>query len=223
MSVLVYRDSDTLSQAVATMLTGCIIEKPASALGLDCSQTLAAAYRKIAGMTSDGLLDWATVRAFNLYEHIHSGAEQTDEARMRAMLYERVNIRPECVHYPNANAHNGLGAVCSEYEDSILGIGGLDTVVCAVGEDGRLAYNLPGGELAPITHVEHTPSEHVVTVGLTALMTARRVIAVLSGCALSPIAPLVINGPVTPNIPASYLLLHPNAIFMLDEDAAERV
>jgi hypothetical protein len=53
MSVLVYRDSDTLSQAVATLLTGCIIEKPASALGLDCSQRLAAVYRKIAGMTSD--------------------------------------------------------------------------------------------------------------------------------------------------------------------------
>ena len=71
--------------------------------------------------------------------------------------------------------------------------------------------------------MEHTPNEHVVTVGLTAIMTARRVIAVLSGYALSQIAPLVINGPVTPNIPASYLLMHPNAIFMLDEDAAERV
>ena len=73
MSVLVYRDSDTLSQAVATLLTGCIIEKPASALGLDCSQRLAAVYRKIAGMTSDGLLDWATIRA--AIERIQSFAE----------------------------------------------------------------------------------------------------------------------------------------------------
>ena len=67
MSVLVYRDSDVLSQAIATMLAGCIIEKPTSVLGLDCSAQLSAAYRKIAGMTTDGLLDWTSIRAFNLF------------------------------------------------------------------------------------------------------------------------------------------------------------
>ncbi len=45
----------------------------------------------------------------------------------------------------------------------------------------------------------------------------------LSGYELSTIAPLVISGPVLPSIPASYLQLHQNAVFMLDEDAAEHV
>lgn len=222
MSVLVYRDSDTLSQALATLLAGCIIEKPNSALGFDCSVSLSSAYRKIAGMTSDGLLDWATVRAFNLYEHVKPDAEISDEARMRTMLYDRVNIRPENVFSPCAETRD-WSVICNEYENAILDAGGFDTVVCTVGADGRIACNMPGSELAPVTHVERTEDGRVVTVGLSTIMAARRVIAVLSGFDLSNIAPLVISGPVLPGVPASYLQLHQNAIFMLDEDAAERV
>jgi glucosamine-6-phosphate deaminase len=222
MSVLVYRDSDTLSQAVATLLAGCIIEKPNSALGLDCSASLSAAYRKVAGMTSDGLLDWATVRAFNLFEHVKTDVESSDESRMHYMLYDRVNIVPENIFSPCSEA-NDWSVECNNYENAILDVGGLDTLVCTIGADGRVACNLPGSELAPVTHVERTESGRVVTVGLSTVMAAKRVIAVISGTELSKIAPLVITGPVLPSVPASYLQLHHNAIFMLDEDAAEFV
>ena len=222
MSVLVYRDSDTLSQALATLLAGCIIEKPNSALGLDCSAQLAPAYRKIAGMTSDGLLDWASVRAFNLFEHVKQGAETTDEARMHNMLYDRVNILPENIFAPSSETRD-WSVLCNDYENAILDVGGLDTLVCTVGHDGRVACNMPNAELAPVTHVERAESGRVVTVGISTIMAAKRVIAVLSGYELSKIAPLVISGPVLPSVPASYLQLHQNAIFMLDEDAAEHV
>lgn len=222
MSVLVYRDSDTLSQAVATLLAGCIIEKPNSALGLDCSASLASAYRKIAGMTSDGLLDWACIRAFNLYEHVRQDVDVTDESRMHTMLYDRVNILPENIFAP-ASESRDWSVCCNDYENAILDVGGLDTVVCTIGADGRIACNLPGSELAPVTHVERTENGRAVTVGVSTIMAAKRVIAVLSGFDRSKIAPLVITGPVLPGIPASYLQLHHNAIFMLDEDAAEQV
>ena len=222
MSVLVYRDNDTLSQAVATLLAGCIIEKPNSALGLDCSVSLSSAYRKIAGMTSDGLLDWATVRAFNLFEHVKPDAEISDETRMRTMLYDRVNILPENVYAPCAEAQD-WSVQCNDYENAILDVGGLDTVICTIGADGRIACNMPGSELAPVTHVERTDTGRVVTVGISTIMSAKRVIAVLSGFHLAEIAPLVITGPVIPSLPASYLQLHQNAIFMLDEDAADRI
>ncbi len=222
MSVLVYRDSDTLSQAVATLLAGCIIEKPNSVLGLDCSAQLSSAYRKIAGMTSDGLLDWASVRAYNLFAHVRQDGEESDEVRMHAMLYDRVNILPESICAPCSQTRD-WSVVCNDYENAILDVGGLDTVVCTVGADGRIACNMPNSELAPVTHVERTESGRVVTVGIATIMAAKRVIAVLSGFDLSEVAPLVIAGPVVPTIPASYLQLHQNAIFMLDEDAAERV
>ncbi len=125
MSVLVYRDSDTLSQALATLLAGCMIEKPNSVLGLDCSAQLASAYRKVAGMTSDGLLDWASVRAFNLFEHVRQEGEPTDEARMHSMLYDRVNILPENIYAPCAQTRD-WSILCNDYENAILDVGGLD-------------------------------------------------------------------------------------------------
>ncbi len=222
MSVLVYRDSDVLSQAIATMLAGCIIEKPTSVLGLDCSAQLSAAYRKIAGMTNDGLLDWTSIRAFNLFEHVRTDAEPSDASRMHTMLYDRVNIQAENVFSPYKEARD-WSKLCNEYEDAICGIGGIDTALCVVGRDGRVACNLPGSELAPVTHVEHTDSGRVVTVGISTIMAAKRVIVVLGGYDLSQIAPLIITGPIVPSVPASYLQLHPNAIFMLDEDAAEKI
>jgi glucosamine-6-phosphate deaminase len=222
MSVLVYRDSDTLSQAVATLLAGCIIEKPASVLGLDCAATLASAYRKVAGMTSDGLLDWTTVRAFSLYEHVQSDSTRHDEKKLHAMLYDRVNILPENIFSPNTKTSD-WSVACNDYENAILDIGGLDTIVCAIDSDGRIACNLPNSELAPVTHVERTETGRAVTVGISTIMSAKRMIAVLSGYALSPVAGLVINGPVVPTMPASYLQLHPNVVFMLDEEAAEKI
>lgn len=222
MSVLVYRDGDTLSQAGATLLAGCIIEKPTSVLGLDCSPALAALYRKIAGMTSDGLLDWTTVRAFSLFEHVKSDAAETDAARLRAMLYSRVNIQPENIYSPNTNAQD-WSAVCNDYENAILDAGGLDTLVCTVGGDGRVACNMPASELAPVTHVERSDDGRAVTLGISTIMSAKRVIAILSGFDLAPIASLVISGPVVPSTPASYLQLHPNVIYMLDEEAADQI
>lgn len=222
MSVLVYHDSDTLSQAIATLLAGCIIEKPTSVLGLDCSAQLSAAYRKIAGMTSDGLLDWTSVRAFNLFEHVRPDSETSDESRMRSMLYDRVNIQPANIHSPGTEARD-WSVLCNDYENAILDIGGIDTLLCVVGKDGRVASNMPGTELAPVTHVERTDGGRVVTVGISTIMSAKRVIVVLAGYDLSQIAPLIITGPIVPAMPASYLQLHPNAIFMLDEDAAEKI
>ncbi len=219
MSVLVFRDGDTLFQAASTLLAGCIIEKPSSALGLDCAASLAPVYRRLAAMTDEGLLDWSTIRAFDLFEHVRADTDATAESRMHVMLYDRVNIPPENIYAPNADARD-WSVVCNDYENAILDAGGLDTVVCSVGADGRVAYNLPATELAPVTHVERTEEGRVVTVGMSTIMSARRIVAVLSGGQLAKAAALIIGGPIVPGMPASYLQLHPNAVFMLDEDAA---
>ena len=222
MSVLIYRDGDTLCQAVATLMAGSIIEKPTSTIGFDCAHSLAGVYRKLSGMTGDGLLDWNTVRAFNLYEHVRADTDTAAESRMRAMLYERVCLPAENIYTPNTEGHD-WSVMCNDYENAILDAGGLDTVLCAIGPDGRIAYNLPASELAPVTHVERTESGRVVTVGLSTIMSARRVIAVLTGAELAKIAGLVVGGPIVPAMPASYLQLHANAVFMLDEDAADMI
>lgn len=222
MSVLVYRDKATACAAAATLLSACIIEKPASVLGLDCAPELQPIYRTVARMTSDGLLDWGDVKTFNLYEHVRADAEKSVEAQLGGLLLDKVNLKASNRFAPRSEASD-WSVVCNEYETSILSAGGLDTVFCAIRADGSVAYNLSASELAPVTHVERTEEGRVVTVGLTTLMSAKRVVAVMLGQDKEDMAARVFGGSIVPTVPASYLQLHANAVFLLDESAAEKL
>lgn len=222
MSILVYRDKATAYAAAATLVSAGVIEKPNSVLGLDWAAELQPVYRTLARMTADGLLDWSEVRSFNLYEHVHADSDRLCETQLSGALYDRINILPENRQLPNTMGHD-WSVVCNDYENAILAAGGLDTILCAVRKDGSIAYNLGAQELAPVTHVERTDSGRVVTVGMTTIMSAKRVVAVMTGLDKADTAAMICNGAITPGLPASYLQLHANAIFILDEDAAEKI
>ena len=222
MSVLVYRNKPTCCAAAATLLAACIIEKPSSVLGLDFAPELTPVYRTVARMTMDGLLDWGDVKAFNLFEHVRADAESSVEGQLGALLLDKVNLPQENRFTPDASG-NDWSVICNDYENAILDVGGLDTVFCTVRADGSIAYNLGASELAPVTHVERTESGRVVTVGMATLMSAKRIIALMTGSDHARAAADIFNGPIIPAVPASYLQLHANAVFLLDEEAAERI
>ncbi|MDO4572483.1 MAG: 6-phosphogluconolactonase [Clostridia bacterium] len=222
MSILVYRDKATACAAAATLVSAGVIEKPNTVLGLDWAPELQPVYRTLARMTSDGLLDWSEVKSFNLYEHVHADSERLCETQLLSVLYDRVNIAPENRFMPNTTGHD-WSVVCNDYENAILNAGGLDTVLCAARADGSVAYNLGAQELAPVTHVERTESGRIVTVGMTTLMSAKRMVVAILGRDKADIAAMICNGSITPSVPASYLQMHANAVFILDEDAAEKL
>lgn len=222
MSALVYRDRPTACSAAATLLSAGIIEKPNIVLGLDCAQELMPVYRTLTRMTSDGLLEWSGVKVFQLYEHVRADADHSVESRMRTILLDKVAV-PEENRYLPCTEGNDWSIVCNDYDAEILNAGGIDTVFCAIRADGSIAYDFGGTEIAPVTHVERTEEGRVVTVGITTIMAAKRVIAVMTGSDKADAAAAIFSGSIVPSVPASFLKLHPNAVFILDEDAAERI
>lgn len=221
-SVLVYKDKATASAAAATIVAASVIEKPASVLGLDYAPELTPIYRTVARMTGDGLLDWGCVKTFNLFEFVRADVENSIDMQLGNILLDRINLPEESRFLPNASG-NDWSVVCNEYENMILNAGGLDTVLCAVRPDGSVAYNLGASELAPVTHVERTESGRVVTVGITTLMSAKKIVVIITGADKAAIAPMALNGSIVPTVPASYLQLHGNAVFIMDEDAADNI
>lgn len=222
MSILVYRDKTVAAAAAATLLAAQIIEKPMSALGLDYAEDLVPVYRALARMTADGLLDWSDATVFALSEHVRADAERTIASQMGPLLYERVNLKAERRFAPSAEAMD-WSVACNDYEDAILRAGGMDMAFVSIGSDGSIARNLGAQELAPVTHVERTEEGRVVTVGMSTVMSARKIVALLVGAEKADLAERIFNGPVTPQLPATYLLMHANAVFLLDEDAAARI
>ncbi len=222
MSVLVYRDKATACLAAATLFASCMIEKPSGVFGLDYAPELAGVYRSVLRMTTDGLLDWGEAKTFNLYEYVHADSANTVEKQLGQALLDRVGI-PRGNRFAPDTSGNDWSVACNDYENEILNAGGLDVVFCAIRADGSVIRNIGASELAPVTHVERTDEGRVVTVGMTTIMSAKKIVAVMTGADKAQMAGMVFNGVIVPSVPASYLLMHNNAVFLLDEDAAERI
>ena len=59
-----------------------------------------------------------------------------------------------------------------------------------------------------------------ITLGIKNIMQARRIVLVAKGTNKTDIVKQMLEGPVTTDVPASILQLHPNCEFLLDSKAA---
>ena len=125
-------------------------------------------------------------------------------------------------------------AACRAYDESIAALGGLDLVVLGLGRNGHIGMNEPGStpdaptrmvELAPSTreaaldYGADRPPTHGVTLGMAGILAAREVWLLATGAAKAGILRTTLDGPSTPDVPASLLFHHP-ALTVLADDAA---
>ncbi len=219
MSVLVFADAQTAAAAAATLLGGQLIEKPSLVLGLDGTPSLVPVFQSLCAMTANGLLSWGKATVFQLSERVREEGKDSLHAFLNEALYGELSLRDEQVTVP-ADASDNWADSCHGFEDAILQAGGMDVVLLTVGPDGSLLFNTPDGDMAPTTHVELYNGEKIVTAGLSTLMSAKKLIVLMTGREMADTARRAIRGAVNSALPASMLQLHAAATFLLDEEAA---
>ena len=220
MSILVYHDKATATSAASTLIAAQIIERPFSVLGLDYSSELAPVYRTLSRMSGEGLLDWNEVTAFILAEQVEQDGDHSIARSVGTALLDRVR-QPESKRFVPDTQKGDWSVVCNDFENQILLRGGLDLAFMCIRADGSVVYNFPANELAPVTHVERTEQGRIVTVGISTIMLAKKLVVMATGPNKTDAVTAALNGPIVPTVPASYLQLHPNASFILDEEAAQ--
>jgi glucosamine-6-phosphate deaminase len=119
-----------------------------------------------------------------------------------------------------------LASMCQDYEATIRACGGLDLVMLGLGPNGHLASNEPGSAFDSVTRlVELVPdtveyiltddviqgpvSSRAVTLGLGTILAAREVAVLVDGAHKRAPLRAMLEGPVTPDLPASILQRHP--------------
>ena len=219
MSVLVFSDAQTAATAAATLLAGQLLEKPSLVLGVDCAEALVPAFQSLRAMTANGLLSWGKATVFQLSERVRQEGEASLHAFMQEALYGELSLPKERLIVP-ADASDNWADSCHGFEDAVLQAGGLDVALLTVGEDGSLLYNTPDEEIAPTTHVELYKGEKIVTAGLSTLMSAKKLVVLMTGREMAEAARGAIRGAVNSSLPASMLQLHAAVTFLLDEEAA---
>lgn len=154
---------------------------------------------------------------------------------MNQNLFDKVNIRKENTNVPDGS-NPDAEAECARYHSVIESMGGIDLQLLGIGNNGHIGFNEPCDEFPMCTHkVELTQStieansrlfdsiddvpKYAYTMGIGEIMSAKAVLILASGKAKAPIIKELIEGPVTPQVPASILKMHSNVILIADEEA----
>jgi len=152
-------------------------------------------------------------------------------------LLRHVNADPAHIHLLKGEAQGDMVSYCHSYERLIHDRGGIDIQLLGVGANGHLAFNEPMTSFGSRTRMcllsaetretlsrtfkESQVPEWAVTVGLGTIAEARTLLMLAFGKEKAKAIAQALEGPLTAAVPAASVQLHPNAVVILDPEAAE--
>ncbi len=241
MEIIIVPDYDTVCAEAAGLIQRAWKRKHAQVLGLPTGQTPLGLYEKLAGLCRSGEMDFSEVTTFNVDEYLglEESHPQSFAFYMDNNLFRHVNIKKENIHRLSGKPAD-IEEHCREYEMKIRRAGGIDIQILGIGTNGHVAFNEPSSSLSSRTRLETLTQESVsanahffkdekevprfcLTMGVGTILDSRMILLLASGSTKAAAVAGAIEGPVTAFNPASALQLHPQAKFILDEDASSEL
>jgi glucosamine-6-phosphate deaminase len=239
--VMIFPDETTVARSLARRIAAAADANPTLVLGLPTGRTPLALYRELGALHAEGA-DLSRVTTFNLDEFLgippsHPGSYRTF---MEEHLFRHVNIPVERHNFLNGAAPDPERE-CARYERAIAEAGGIDLMILGIGTNGHIGFNEPARELQARTHRVELKAEtrrsnaalfggdpatvpaEALSMGMASILDARAVVLLATGSAKASCVERVVNGPLTTDLPASFLQLHHDVDIMLDEAAAARL
>ena len=237
MRIIECPDYASMSRRAAAMISAQVLLKPDCVLGLATGSTPVGAYRELVKWNREGLLSFKEARSVNLDEYLGLAPEHEQSYRrfMQENLFDHIDIVPENTHVLNGLAADP-DAECAAYDAMISSLGGIDLQLLGMGHNGHIAFNEPGDDFGLGAHVV-TLSErtidanrrffasrdevprHALSMGIRSIMLARRILIIVSGEDKAEALAKAVSGPVTNEVPASVLQLHPDVTLVADSAA----
>jgi glucosamine-6-phosphate deaminase len=233
--------SRAIAKEIAELINSKNINGKKCILGLSGGSSPLDVYSELVLLHKKEGLSFENVIIFNVTEFFPlSNPHQHSNSRLlREHLLNKVNFNPENFHTPDFNIdRTNIYEFCRNYEQQIENYGGFDLVLVSVGLVGNIAYNEPGSQVSSITRLmlldnvsrrdlkqfynsmSEVPSS-AITIGLSTIMNADKVILAAWGEYKTAILKEVIEGKVDDNVPATILQIHKNAKAVIDLDAAQ--
>ena len=241
MRIYLSEDYKAMSRRAANIISAQVITKPDSVLGLATGGTPVGAYQQLVEWYKKGDLSFAEIKTVNLDEYLGLSPhhEQSYRYFMQVNLFDHIDIKPENTHVLNGLAKDPQ-AECAAYNQLIRDLGGIDLQLLGMGHNGHIAFNEPGDDFGLETHVvtltdrtidantrffesrDEVP-RHALSMGIKHIMQARRILIVVSGEEKAETVCKAFAGPVTKDVPASVLQLHPDVTLVGDRAALSKL
>jgi glucosamine-6-phosphate deaminase len=238
MEIIIQPDSEAASRLAAKIIARLVRERPHAVLGFATGSTPVETYRNLVDLHRTQKLDFGRVTAFALDEYVglDPAHPASYHAYMRTHLFDQINIDPAHIHIPDGLAAD-IPIYCGHFEDMIRVAGGIDLQLLGIGTDGHIGFNEPSSSLASRTRIktltartrrdnaaafggEDKVPHHVITMGLGTIMECRMCLLLAFGGKKARAVAQAVEGPVTAMVPASILQMHPQAVVIVDEEAA---
>lgn len=235
------KDYDEMSRKAANIIAAQMTLKPDSVLGLATGSTPIGTYRELIARYNQGDIDFSRIKTANLDEY--RGLPRENDQSYYYFMYENL-FRHVNIDMANTNIPNGMepdsDAECARYEKVIESLGGVDLQLLGLGHNGHIGFNEPADHFARMTNCVNLQASTIeankrffesadqvpkqaYTMGIGTIMRAKSVLLIVSGADKAETLAKVIAGPVTPQVPASILQFHPNAVVVADEAALSRL
>ena len=228
MRVIETKSYAELSRKAANLISAQVLSKPDSVLGLATGSTPIGTYKQLIEWYEKGDLDFSEVKSINLDEYVGLTGDHDQSYRyfMNTNLFNHVNIDKAKTNVPSGVAED-LEAECARYDALIESMGGIDLQLLGIGHNGHIGFNEPADSFVAPTHVvelgettinanarffssaDEVPKK-AVTMGIKAIMQAKKVLLIANGPDKKAIVEKALYGPVTPEVPASILQFHPD-------------
>ena len=242
MKIIRAKDYNDMSRKAANIISAQVIMKPNCVLGLATGGTPVGTYKQLIDWYNKDDLDFAEVTTVNLdeYRGLPRDNPQSYWSFMHDNFFNYVNIDPARINLPDGT-NLDAEAECKRYDDVIHQVGGIDLQLLGIGHDGHIGFNEPGAAFELGTHCVNLTQETIeankrffdgnvdlvpkqaYTMGIKTIMQARKVLMVVNGAGKAEIVKKAFFGPVTPEVPASILQMHPDFILVGDEEALSLV
>jgi glucosamine-6-phosphate deaminase len=231
-----FKDQNELNRVGADLLLSVVRSKPNAILGMATGGTPVGIYQEMVKSYQQGLVSFKEVTTFNLDEYAGLPVTHPESYRsfMQSHLFNHIDIKPENTYVPNGNADD-LDEEGRRYDELIYQKGLVDMQILGIGHNGHIGFNEPDEALSRFTHkvtlkpetreankrffnsIDEVPT-HALTMGMGSILHAKSILLVVKGAEKAEILDRTLNGPITTQVPASFLQTHPRVIVLTDCD-----
>lgn len=180
-------------------------------------------FKELVRLHQEGL-SFKNVIVFSIYEFYPLTAEANSNiAFLRDFLLNHVDIDPANIYTPDGFMSKDMTfEFCTQYEEQIVALGGIDYILLGVGHAGNLGFNSQGSTPSARTRlvlldndarkeaanmfksIENVPAS-VITMGMSTILSAKKISLIAWGENKSKLVQQTVEGKVSDAFPASFL------------------
>jgi glucosamine-6-phosphate deaminase len=241
MKITIAKTESEFDRIAAWRIIAQMLQKADSVIGLSTGQTTKGMHDIVSEIFGLYPFDISRITLFNVDELTNLPREYSGSCYTMIMnqLAIPLGIPEENFIMPPTMSDN-FEAECILFEKRLAERGGADLQMLGIGGNGHIGINQPGTPFESETWVSpmdpdfearvrretQVPPETVLgglTRGIKNIMHTRKLILIAKGAHKAEIIEKALLGPVTTDIPASVVQLHPNCEILLDAAAASLI